>query len=75
MENQLATEGRERSSKMVGACLEGLVHVITYASHRGEEAVKQCLLALSMLPLDACRIELNDAKWKDGMGGGWDNGL
>lgn len=45
-ENQLAEEGRERSRKMVGVSLEGLVHVLTIASARGEEAVKECLTEL-----------------------------
>ncbi|XP_076434906.1 Fanconi anemia group I protein-like [Babylonia areolata] len=46
MENQLAGEGRERKRKMVGPCLDGLVHVFTLASHRGHDAIIQCLLAL-----------------------------
>ena len=33
---------------MVGTCLEGLVHVFTLASNRGQDAVKQCLAALGM---------------------------
>ena len=31
---------------MVGTCLEGLVHVFTLASNRGQDAVKRCLSAL-----------------------------
>ncbi|XP_070212059.1 Fanconi anemia group I protein-like [Littorina saxatilis] len=45
-ENQLAMEGRERNRKMVGSCLEGLVHVFTLASNLGEDSIKQCLAAL-----------------------------
>ena len=33
---------------MVGTCLEGLVHVFTLASNRGQDAVKQCLSAMGM---------------------------
>ncbi|XP_025095765.1 Fanconi anemia group I protein-like isoform X2 [Pomacea canaliculata] len=46
MENQLSAESRERSRKMVGSCLEGLVHVFTFASANGEDAMKQCLAAI-----------------------------
>jgi hypothetical protein len=44
-ENQ-AAEGRDRARKMVGQCLDGLVYVFTLASHRGEETIKECLLAI-----------------------------
>lgn len=48
MENQLSAESRERSRKMVGSCLEGLVHVFTFASANGEDAMKQCLAAIGL---------------------------